>query len=84
MLSRFLRSATQATDSTLMGCNANSAATMKLRPTLAVARHRIQNSNTAFSTCSRRFESWCRPALRENNWQSKACDSQVSGCQLAA
>ena len=32
MLSRFLRSATHTTDSTLMGCRANSAATMKLRP----------------------------------------------------
>src|SRR5664280_1145587 len=32
MLSGFLRSAIQATDSTLMGCSANSAATIKLRP----------------------------------------------------
>ena len=32
MLSRFLRSAIHTTDSTLMGCRANSAATMKLRP----------------------------------------------------
>src|ERR1019366_3185449 len=31
-LSGFLRSAIQATDSTLMGCSANSAATIKLRP----------------------------------------------------
>ena len=33
MLSRFLRSEIQATDSTLMGCRANSAATTKLGPT---------------------------------------------------
>ena len=32
MLKTFLRSAIQATDSTLMGCIANNAATMKLRP----------------------------------------------------
>ena len=52
MLSRFLRSAIQATDSTLMGCRANSAATMELRPVKPVACHSTQNSSTAFSAWS--------------------------------
>ncbi len=43
MLSRFLRSAIQTTDSTLMGCRAKSAATIKLRPAKPVACNRIQN-----------------------------------------
>ena len=38
MLREFLRSAIHTTDSTLMGCSANSAATMKLRPLKPVAR----------------------------------------------
>ena len=55
MLSRFLRSATQATDSTLMGCKANSAATTKLRPRQPVALHNTQNSSTAFNACNARL-----------------------------
>ena len=42
MLSRFLRSAIQATDSTLRGCSANSAATIKLGPAEPVARSQHQ------------------------------------------
>ena len=55
MLSRFLRSATHTTDSTLMGCRANNAATMKLRPVKPVACTRIQNSNAAFTAWSSKF-----------------------------
>ena len=55
MLSRFLRSATQTTDSTLMGCRANSAATMKLRPMNPVACASIQNSSATFSAWSSTF-----------------------------
>ena len=50
MLSRFLRSEIQATDSTLMGCTANSAATMALRPVQPVARRNTQNSSSTFTT----------------------------------
>ena len=60
MLSRFLRSEIQATDSTLMGCSANNAATMKLRPAYPVARCNTQNNSAAFSACSSRLVLWCR------------------------
>ena len=52
MLNTVLRSAIQTTDSTLIGCTANSAATIKLRPAKPVARCNTQNSSRAFSTCS--------------------------------
>ena len=84
MLSRFLRSAIHATDSTLMGCSANSAATIQLRPAKPVARNNTQNSSSAFRICSATLTS-CGPAgVTPNNCTSSACDSQVTGCQFAA
>ncbi len=65
MLNTFLRSATQATDSTLMGCHANNAATIQLRPNQPVARQSTQNSNTAFRAWKSRLVSWCRPLSRK-------------------
>lgn len=41
VLSSLLRSAIQTTDSTLIGCSANSAATMKLRPVFPVKNCRL-------------------------------------------
>ena len=55
--SSVFRSAIQATDSTLMGCTANSAATMKLRPLNPVARFNTQNSKTTFRAWKRTLTS---------------------------
>ena len=49
MLRTFLRSAIHATDSTLMGCNAKSAATIRLRQAKPVALSRIRNRSTALA-----------------------------------
>ncbi len=84
MLSRFLRSAIQATLSTLMGCSAKSAATIQLRPMKPVARCSTQNSSSAFKMWSRTLTS-CGPAgFKPNIDVSRACEIQVTGCQLAA
>jgi hypothetical protein len=61
MLSKFLRSAIQATDSTFMGCSANNAATMRLRPVKPVARCSIQNKSRHSAHATGH---WCRGAAQ--------------------
>ena len=47
MHSTLLRSATHATDSTFSGCNANNAATIRLRPVYPVNHCKIRNRSNA-------------------------------------
>ena len=46
-----LRSATQATDSTLRGCTANTAATQALGQSAPVIRRSASNRSTAAAAC---------------------------------
>jgi len=84
MLNTFLRSAAQATDSTLIGCSANKAATMRLRQRNPVALCSRQNSRTAFTACSSTLTAWCPTGFSPKRVQSRAWESHVRGCQLAA
>ena len=52
MLRTFLRSAIQATDSTLIGCSAKSAATIRLRQIIPVTPASIRKISTALVVCS--------------------------------
>ena len=67
-LSTSLRSATQATDSTCSGCNANKNATNALRQRVPVARSRKMHNKMAASACSRTLCRWCQPLSRPKNW----------------
>jgi hypothetical protein len=49
----FFRSATHATDSTLMGWTANRAATRKLRPGARVLLSKNKNKRIPFAACSK-------------------------------
>ena len=69
-LSTSLRSATQATDSTCSGCNANKNAANALRQRVPVARCRKMHNMTAARACSRTLCRWCQPLSRPKNWQS--------------
>src|ERR1700722_16336838 len=81
MLRTSFLSEIQATDSTLIGCKAKRAATPKLCHRKPVAASRIKKSKTALIACSRRLTA-CGPAgPRPKSWQSRACESQVMGCQ---
>ena len=65
-----------------MGWNANSAATMKLRPMYPVAKSSTQNSTTTSTECHSAFIMWCPAGSMPNIWQSIECEIQVTGCQL--
>ena len=54
-LSTSFRSATQATDSTCSGCQANNAATQALRHSAPVMRLRTRKSSSVLAVCSSRF-----------------------------
>jgi hypothetical protein len=53
MLRTVFRSAMQTTDSTLMGCQANKAATIPLRHMLPVAVFSSRKSKIAFAACNK-------------------------------
>src|ERR1700690_1106751 len=81
MLRTSFLSEIQATDSTLIGCNAKRAATPKLCHRKPVAASRIKKSKTALSACSSRLTA-CGPAgPGPKSWQSRACENHVIGCQ---
>ena len=77
-----LRSATQATDSTLKGWIAKIAATKALRQVNPVVRRRTRKSRMAVAAWRATFVKWCQPASIPKSWQSSMWESQVSGCQL--
>src|SRR5260370_24759675 len=84
MLRTFLRSEIHATDSTLIGCRAKSAATTRLRQVRPVALSRIKNRSTAFAAWRSTLMVWGPAGLKPKIWQSRACESQVTGCQFPA
>ncbi len=84
VLKTSLRSAIHATDSTCMGCKANSAATNALRHVARVNRRSSRKSSTVLARWNNRFVK-CGPAgPGPNNSRSSIKDNHVSGCQLPA
>ena len=83
-LSTSLRSATQATDSTCSGCQANRAATRALRQGAPVIWFSARNSRSVVAMCKPRLVRWWAPGFRPKSRQSSMWESQVSGCQLFA
>ena len=79
-----LRSATQATDSTCVGCTAKSAATTALRPGAPVMRESTRNRSAAFAACRSTLTAWWAPGASPKSCTSSMCESHVSGCQLLA
>src|SRR5215813_10424819 len=77
-----LRSETHATDSTLRGCQAKTAATNALRKIEPVIALNNKNSKTLFMPWIKRLVRWWPPGDKPNNWQSIICETQVRGCQL--
>src|SRR5215831_951807 len=84
VLNTSLRSATQATDSTCRGCNANNPATKALGHVCRVARRNVRKSSTLFAACSSTFVKWKPVGLTPYRLASNCNDSHVSGCQLPA
>src|SRR5277367_3381122 len=84
VLRTFLRSAIQATDSTLIGCTAKSAATSRLGPRRFVIQARRRNSRRASTVWRRALWRWWPAGFKPKSWQSRAWEIQVRGCQLAA
>src|SRR4029077_9027760 len=84
MLRTFLRSEIQATDSTLMGCRANRAATTRLRQARLVALSKIKNSSTTLAAWRSTLMVWGPAGYKPKSWQSRACESHVIGCQSEA
>ena len=81
VLTTFLRSATQATESTFMGCMAKSAATKALLQKAPVIHLKTMKSKRLFAMWNIRPVKWCFPGCNPYNWQSRAWESQVTGCQ---
>ena len=79
-----MRSASQATDSTCSGWTAKRTATKALRPRAPVIRSNVRKSSAALAAWRTAFTTWWGPGLRPNSSTSSMCESQVSGCQLAA
>src|ERR1019366_6390188 len=84
MLRTFLRSEIHATDSTLIGWRAKSAATTRLRQARPVALSRIKNRSTTLAAWRSTLMVWGPAGFKPKIWQSRACESQAIGCQFDA
>src|SRR5687768_11373890 len=83
-LSTSLRSEIHATDSTWIGCTANTAATKKLRPIAPVRLAIRPNSSNVLARCNKTLATCCASGPGPNSSTTNACESIVTGCQLPA
>jgi len=82
VLNTFFRSAAHATDSTLIGCSAKQAATIRLRQRNPVALCSSRKRRTALTTWSKTFRNDVRRVQAEE-FEVESVESQVRGCQFA-